>query len=70
MLFFGACARSGDTEPLAMTEVESIVGTEFMEEPQTVTEDFSTEEESLIFHLVIHIGEFDSPKSLYLIVQS
>ncbi|MBR6670399.1 MAG: N-acetylmuramoyl-L-alanine amidase [Ruminococcus sp.] len=32
-----------------MTEVESIVGTEFMEEPQTVTEDFSTEEESLIF---------------------
>ena len=49
MLFLGACARSGDTEPLAMTEVESIVGTEFMEEPQTVTEDFSTEEESLIF---------------------
>lgn len=49
MLFLGACARSGDTEPLAMTEVESIVGTEFMEESQTVTEDFSTEEESLIF---------------------
>ena len=53
MLFLGTCARSGDTEPLAMTEVESIVGTEFMEEPQTVTEDFSTEEESLIFEYTV-----------------
>ena len=53
MLFLGTCARSGDTEPLAMTEVESIVGTEFMEEPQTVTEEFSTEEESLIFEYTV-----------------
>ncbi len=42
----GACARSTDT--LAVTEVESVVESEFMEEPQIVTEEFSVEEESLI----------------------